>query len=559
MTKSLKHGFLLIPVIILIILAVYIKLPWQYFQQDEWHHLGQEYVWHKEGIVKFFASDVFSPVGVRFLPFGSLFNYLQFSLFGSNSLGYSVISLLLHITNTLLVYLIVRKLISRDRVAFLTALFWGVWASHQQAVTWLIQHSTTLPALTFSLLAIYFFLDSRLFFSFLSILTAIFFKETAYFLFPFLILLSFLRGGKIRSIFKLRSVWVVLATGIVYAVILVTFSFVQPKAQSEIFIPHEGFIQTIARRVFSIPLRVIAQSLFQESTLTNISRGIAGLPILKATVPMPGTPQFDIFVEQSLAKNLMYAIAFTAIVITVFVLKKVWKIQKYEYIKKGILISAMFILFGSFPLLFISTLAGNFTFIESRYLYIVDIGTTIILALFADFLIGKLKYLGWAVVAGLVFINAYFISTTLANQIEEGSLRNRILREIKLDEPVLPRKVVFYTVSDKSYYGLPATEKIMPFQSGFGEMLLVWYQPSQNFPVEFYADNYLWDIKSQNYKEIDGVGFGYYRDFDLLKAALKKYNLPVESVVAFSYDSHTRNLKDITSEIRQELQNGSKK
>jgi len=559
MTSFLRKTPFLMLALTLIVSAVYFKLPWQFFQQDEWHHLGQEYIWHQKGIIEFFAQDAISFVGIRFLPLGALLNYIQFSVFGVNPTGYSIVSLSLHLINTLLVYLVVKKLIGRDRVAFLAALFFGVWASHQQAATWLIQHSTTLPALTFSLLAIYFFAESKLFLSFLSILAAIFFKETAYFLFPFLVLLPLFSGGKIKNIFKLKSVRVVLVTGIVYAAVLAAASFIQPKAQSEIFLPRTGFVQTIGRRIFSVPLRAVAQSVFQESMLINMSKTIANLPVIKAFAPAAGTPQFDVFVEQVVGKRTMYFIAAVLLVVCIFALRRIWSNKHSQDTKGGILIGLGIIIFGSFPLLFISTLAGNFTYFESRYLYIIGVGSALLLALLFDRLIASFGKLAWIFVLLLVVGNGVLISNTLSGQVEIGNQRRAILAKIMSDRPDLAERTVFYTESDIAFYGLPIEDKILPFQSGLGETLLISYQPTENFPVEFYEDDFLWEITSQGYKEIGGRGFGYFRDMNLLKEALKKYNLPIESVVAFKFESGVGALTDITDQVSIEIKNGNKK
>ena len=135
----------------------------------------------------------------------------------------------------------------------------------------------------------------------------------------------------------------------------------------------------------------------------------------------------------------------------------------------------------------------------------------------------------------------------------EGLLRQKILTQIQWEHPVLPSHAVFYFESDRSYYGLPDTEKILPFQSGLGQTLLVWYYKTQKFPSDFFQNNYLWDLESQGYKQIENQGFGYFRDFDLLKQTIDQHQLPLESVIAYRFNSSHNTLFEVSQEIRDRL------
>jgi hypothetical protein len=132
-------------------------------------------------------------------------------------------------------------------------------------------------------------------------------------------------------------------------------------------------------------------------------------------------------------------------------------------------------------------------------------------------------------------------------------MRSEILTTIKKTYPNLLPKAVFYTESNSSYYGLPEKDKIMPFQSGFGQTLLAWYYKDEMFPKEFFNDRFLWEIKDQGYREFSNRGFGYYRDIDLLKSTVLEYKIPKESIYAFSWDSKHRILRNISDRIRQEI------
>jgi len=113
---------------------------------------------------------------------------------------------------------------------------------------------------------------------------------------------------------------------------------------------------------------------------------------------------------------------------------------------------------------------------------------------------------------------------------------------------------VFYTESDTSYYGLPIEEKIMPFYSGFGQTLLVWYEgKGEDFPACFFKDKYLYAIIEEGYKECEGRGYGYFRKFDSLKTAILKYSIDPKNVISFSHIAGDEKLVDTSLEIREKL------
>lgn len=560
MYSTLKNKlWLLIP---LAVVVAYWQLPLTFWQQDEWHHFGVEFIWRFKGFANFIVSDVISPFGVRFLPFTQLANYFQFSLFGENPVGYSLISLTIHILNSLLLYLVTLKLTKEKRISLIASLIFAVAPSSSQAVTWLMQHTGTLTSLTFSLISVLFFVDyleqkgdKKLFLSCLSLILAIGFKEIAFFLFPFLVYLTFLyrKGKEIKNI-NYKAAGAVILTGLAYATFVIWSFLSRPREESAVFIPRSGFFQTLIRRMFSVPLRVTAQSFFTEKLIYKTASFLSRLPIIKAGAPKVGSPQYDVFVEQVVTKRLMYLLGLLILGFAFLAWRKLKGGKKNQVTKRRtILIALGFVVLSSFPLLFISPLAGNFVFIESRYLYVAIVGSSLLLAMIFENLFLKHKRIGWILLVTFLTLNIYQLNMQLKQQVSLGRTRKSILADIRARKPDLPDKVVFYTETDKSFYGLPADEKIMPFQSGFGQTLLVWYQSTENFPADFFEGDFLWPITEQGYKEVNERGFGYFRDYNRLQEAVESYKLPKDSVIAFKYDSISNNLIDITDEIRLKL------
>ena len=87
-----------------------------------------------------------------------------------------------------------------------------------------------------------------------------------------------------------------------------------------------------------------------------------------------------------------------------------------------------------------------------------------------------------------------------------GQMRKSLLTRVERDNPVLPNRVIIYTQSDRPYYGMSESEKILPVQSGFGRMVMVWYQQKQVFPIwdskAIQLDNITDEIKDKLRKDI---------------------------------------------------------
>ncbi len=128
-------------------------------------------------------------------PIGVFTFALNFAFHGESALGYQLVNLLLHLLNTFLVFIFIRKLKNNDIFAlFVTALF-AVHPMHVEAVSWIATRSNALYSMFFLLAAIQFvnYIQSKfrikyLIYSMLFFLPALFSKSMAM-SFPFVLLL----------------------------------------------------------------------------------------------------------------------------------------------------------------------------------------------------------------------------------------------------------------------------------------------------------------------------------------------------------------------------------
>ena len=94
----------------------------------------------------------------------------------------------------------------------------------------------------------------------------------------------------------------------------------------------------------------------------------------------------------------------------------------------------------------------------------------------------------------------------------------------------------------------------MPFQSGFGQTLLVWYNAyGEPFPACFFNDQFLYVQLSQGYRECEGRGFGYFREEGKLDKFMEQSSIKKDEVVGFQYIASEEKLVDITKEVQNKI------
>ncbi|KKS65486.1 MAG: hypothetical protein UV33_C0002G0007 [Candidatus Daviesbacteria bacterium GW2011_GWA1_42_6] len=546
----------LIP-IILIILAVavsYSNLTGSFFEQDEWHSFGYyTYLSSLDGL-EFFQTILQNDPLAHFTPLSLFFKMEFYRLFGLNSSAYFFASITFHVLVSLTVYFLALQLTKKKLPAALGGLFFAVNSSHYQAVTWLgtfegAELSTLFGAL--SLIGFLIFLDTKrkvlLNLSLLSILIALLFKETALtFLLLLATLIVFKETGK-NKVYTLLKLG-----GILLFYILLRSSYLIFGSRGEVAINQEAgntFLMT-GYNVLSLPIKVFSQVLLPNELMVDITN--------KATTPF-GLYQYfgkgPWILENALRYDFLMIPAGLIICLVLFLIGRRLSIKLPFYL--GLLM----IIFTLLPFL---VLKKYLIYFDSRYLYTATVGFSLIISTIIAYLMNDQKFTQtWflklgaslAVLAIIFSMHLIALKDTIDTHVKLGSLRKQILSKLVYDNPKLPKNAVFYTESDSVYYGLPDQEKILPFQSGFGQTLLVYYQQNEQYSYKFYKDFFLWEISEQGYRETDGRGFGYYHNFDLLKKDLKQYNIPTDSIIAYSWNSKASTLINITDEVKARLDN----
>lgn len=527
-----------------LIFVLYFPIFGIFFQQDEWWGFAEYYLVDGGNAIKYILKALIPDPG-HYLPLFKTIIAICFEWFGFIYWKWAIVSIVWHILNSYLVFLLAKKIFKENWQAIFSGILFAAFAAGQQATSWVVANGATQGAATLVLLSLIYFFESKILLSVLMLALSMLFKEIAIGMFAFLpLLMLFQNYIAKKSLFDKRILYF-LSVAIFYVVFrYLTFLGVF----SDIKAPVITESQTKSEILFNIatfPIKGISQTFIPPYVFLEASKFIADkLP--DGIAGFPGTTYFDNF-------YLKYVFG----VLTLFVFGVVGLIFLLALkFRKGNLATIAF-----FGLLFVGInsaiyalspgRSGFVPIIDSRNLYMPSIG----MAFFIVSVASLFKNWKWpiAILSIFVVFNMLITRLELKGISEVGKNRLNILNQIYNDNLKLNDKQVFYFESDTSYYGLPDTIRILPFQSGFGQTLLVWFNNTEKFPTEFFDNAYLWPIDSQGYKEVDGRGFGYFRDYSLLSATLKEYNLPTESVVAYSWDSKQEKLTNITENIRLRL------
>ena len=554
--KIMKRKVIVIIAIIIVLHSLalgYFLLFKQYFQQDEWHSfglilsLGRRYITLDKSILELLLGD---RVVARVIAF-NLFNR-----FGLNSLPYGLLAFLLHIANTFLVFKLARQLTKNFFVSLLSGLFFLINEVGHEAYTWFGTMSGSATAVFFFLLSLIFYLrfiktkkylllGSSLFLLWFSFL----FKETAVFafiLYPIIFWFFFPnKGNKIKWFFKTQAPLSILAI-----IMLLFFT------KTVLFIPGEraNYVETGSSLVPSLFFHTlqyssegIIQTLLPSSFIFILSDIFTRIfsPHLS-----PDSIEFLIAVQNINAEIMVIILLAVGSGAVIWLLKR-RQSSLTNQTKRALLISLMMTILSFLPYI---VLNRSFAYLDSRHYYPASIGASLLLAIILVNLLGtktRPRRMAFsAITGGFIILHLFVLYSDFWLLAKRADERKSFLQQVQQLVPELPKKAIFYVTGDAvGYYGLP--ELKVPFQSGPGHVLMVSYSLKNQLSPAFFEEKsltkaldigFLYDILGQDYREIDGQGFGYYYDENELKKVLEENKFSQENIISLYYFSEAKEL-----------------
>lgn len=540
-----------------------------FFLQDEWQYFGSSIHTLSTSHPILYTILPFQGQLTHFFPFATLFFLGEYIFFKTNFTPYALVGLLFHLANSLLLYKIIKVISKNKIIALASALLFLVNSISHQPVTWIAAGIGTLPAtalLLISILGFIYFLQSNqkkyFFLSVASLIASILFKEISLFV---LVLLP--AYWLFHSLFYKRSISKkllagFLSIGVFYFLLRLVFIFFQIRS-SQPEIGEAATSSTIASiavylfRIITISLKGLPQLFFPEKSLIAISDGLVKVAYPRHVI---ADGAVNPYISQSIVFDLVcYLFAVIICIIAYILVRSFIKEKKFSLVNAtvfGFLLASTSLL----PFIFIPGKAGYFSIFEPRNLYVGVMGASILVVMLIYKIISYLsknqKKHFYLMIIFLIPLFLFHITTTRGDiqKLERiANIRKSLLNSIKDKYPKLSQEVVFYTQSDIAYYGMSVDEKALPVQSGFGRMLMVWYQDAQHFPGCLYENQFLHGLLDQDYKKCQERGFGYFRDYKKLIDAVKNNSINLESIISYSWNGSKEEFKDITEIIRGRL------
>lgn len=559
-----QKKFLLLTVVVLLglTLLVYGRLPQTFFQQDEWAIFGYHISADKHGINLFDRLLIYQQE-THIAPLSNLVTLIEYQLFGLRFTPYGWISVLLHAVTAVFVVLLATILTRKRWVAFVAGMLFLINSIPSQAVIWVATTTGTVGSAAFFLLSLiiliwYIQKGQRpwwmLMASMVLFLVSLGFKESTVF--------GFLLIPIVWVIFTPKRVWygmvrILGTTGILGFLYFLVRLFILSMRTAPSIAPEVTVAPSVGVYIFrslAIPVRVLAQSFVPEKAHLEIARLILRLAYPRFMIG--GSP--DPYLVESIIADIVTVFAFFVIVVAIVAVGRYFQTTRQRQFVKVLLLSVIFVLLSALPLVLVPGRAGYNALVDGRHMYLTSSFASI---LFATLLFGvtkifvKKKQLVIFVWILVILGSAYHVQrirTDIAHQVAIGGLRQSILKTVTTSVPTVSDRAVWYVESDTPFYGLE--ESIVPFQSGFGQVLLVWYNARGVYlPSCFFERQYLYILLEENYKECESRGFGYFRKKSTLNKAYEKFQFKPEEIFAFRFTSATSTFEDITDEIRSRL------
>ncbi|MEN9406973.1 MAG: hypothetical protein RLZZ455_189 [Candidatus Parcubacteria bacterium] len=559
-------GGIFCPAIVLFVVAyTYRRLFFGFFEQDEWSSFAAGIIFFNlsftDQLKNLFAV---SHVLTHFTPVINSFVLIMQKIFGPNYLVFASYVYFLHLANSILVYILLKRVSKSVLFASGTALLFGVHAVSSQAVLWIAGALGFQTALFFYLLSVQFYLfylqkksKRNLFLSVFLFLCSILSTEaTLVLIVVYPILYLAMRKSKF-SHFRMKDFKHIVIFPALIATLFITkyvLLLVNPHKHAKGFVfgtlsthPEMVFI-----KIFLYPLQALSQVFDYGGWVFRMSHAV-----LESIYPQLASLPVSGQLQGSLVPDVLYLLL-TTVLLILFVTSAFFAFRSKEK-KFGMLILLGLALFFISILPYVP-LPRAIGFLENRYYYVPNLFASIVLSAVIFFWTKKIfsRSVSAASIAFVIVISVITLINILYIRnyylVKEGYAyeRKSLLNQLSAIMPSLTGKEnVFFFTGKGSDFLIPDLK--VPFQSGLGNILMVLYYDNRSLRPEILDDGYLYSHDSQGYRRLGEYGFGYfYNEADLEKAVLRNEFSP-DVVHAFFWDRETMVLTEISDAVKKRL------
>ena len=137
-------------------IIIFWKLPFTFFQQDEWLIMGTYLHLDKAGLDWLHRFIIYKQF-THMVPFTHFVSYTQFELFRTNFFLYGLTAITIHLINTILVYYLSSLLLKKRVLGFLAGFLFLTTSISHQGFTWIATTIGTSLSALFLILSLIFF------------------------------------------------------------------------------------------------------------------------------------------------------------------------------------------------------------------------------------------------------------------------------------------------------------------------------------------------------------------------------------------------------------------
>lgn len=552
--KVSKNLIIPIAIIASLVLFVYGSLTSSFYEQEEWLGLGNTFVYGLDYLLQVIENPLKMLLGDGRILSG-LITYFFYTQFPFNTLPVSIFQITLHLTNSLLVFFLLKKTLVKTIPSLLGTAFFSVNAVAHSAVSWSAAIST-LPATTLILIALHVLLNSTnnlskvvdkksLVLIILLLYISFLFKQIGIFMFILLPLAgAYMPSSKRKVLREIFTIKLMIPLS-VFLLVLVSWLlyFRNILGPNALFLTgsNQNFFQTLTVRSILYPITSFSLIFVPPEPFLNFARHITNLhyPFFPA--------EHFILIAQTVVLDLLAVIFSSTLIASLFFLSK-----KSNFTNKMLWFFVVFIFVSFLPYVIIGK---SFSYLDSRYYYLASVGATFVITWVLSVLTVESKKLGWiggVFLIAIILVHAITTKRELSKQIKVAQERKQFLTQLTEKKPdLISNKNIFYITGSSDFY-LPGHK--VPFQNGFGHTLAVWYYHTGKIPKGVIKNRELFEIGRQGYNEYGDVGFGYFSDFNLLKQTISQHQIQPSAVIALYYDDKNKKVIDISSKIENDLQ-----
>lgn len=574
-----------------------------YFEADEWFHYAYYLPLTKDpnGLMTALFSTIVSSgplsAGQHVVPIASLIYFLNTKLFGLNYEPYAFMSLFLHSINSFLVFLLIKTYFlkrdekTRNIFGILGAIFFAFSPASLHTVTGAAPfYGQNILSVTFFLLCLIFFklafikkIKMHIYISVIFLFLSLFAKETSFFLFVLLPIMTITE----KRVFSFKFLGkIFLLSLIAYSVIrfiIPNFYLIQEKISDILlkgYIPKSysqptKFVDTgtivsrdtsiyknlpgeVILRTFIFPLRMTGTVFLPRPTMLSITQFIT--PVFVPTAGLGDSASMLSFSYGPGNFLVVYTVALLIIILCVSLIKGFIERKNIDE-ARALSMGLAIIFLSALPLvaiIFSFPRWGFDSYFDSRFMYNPSVGAAIVFPFLLYglaspisrwFRIRSVSLVVFALFMVWLANNMYVFNQTLNGFVNRyGADRREILRQLKMYISTLPKKTVFYFETDgKSDFG-PA----LPFYTSVPQAIALYYFREDPLPQSFLTNPL--NGKSQGYVFAENRGIGYYTSKKDLADAVGSNTFSVFDVYGFYYYAKEARLKNITVDLRKELE-----